>query len=99
MLFVDVLGTVSLPVLVGSGVTTDNMSEYFNAAGVIVGSHLKTHGHWHGELDPIRLNHFMKKVNRLRQQEGFISEVEDIVEDPDMDEDERLKARIEKQGE
>lgn len=71
-----------------------------SAAGVIVGSHLKSHGHWFDALDPIRLNHFMKKVKRLRDQDEQCAALEDSgLEEEDQDEEERLKARIVNQGE
>jgi membrane complex biogenesis BtpA family protein len=44
-----------LPVLVGSGVTADNLADYAAADAVIVGSHLKADGHWRGALDADRV--------------------------------------------
>ncbi len=47
---------VGIPVLVGSGVTADNLAEYWPLAdGLIVGSYLKRGGHWANPVDPKRL--------------------------------------------
>ena len=64
----DVQKAVKLPVLVGSGVTEDNIGHYISANGIIIGSHLKMHGLWDNDLDHIRVNHFMQKVDKLRRQ-------------------------------
>ena len=39
-----------LPVVVGSGITAQNVQQYAHAAAVIVGSALKTDGHWRGTV-------------------------------------------------
>jgi membrane complex biogenesis BtpA family protein len=41
-----------LPVLVGSGVTPENLRQYAAADGFIVGSSVKRGGHWQNEVDP-----------------------------------------------
>ena len=59
---------VKLPVLIGSGITTDNLSEYWPyATGFIIGSHFKEDGYWKNEISQNRLNLFMKKVKELRK--------------------------------
>jgi membrane complex biogenesis BtpA family protein len=56
-----------LPVLVGSGVTTDNVDEILERAeGVIIGSSLKTNGVWWEAVDQQRVTAFMRKVADLR---------------------------------
>ncbi|ROT65436.1 putative uncharacterized protein F13E9.13, mitochondrial-like isoform X4 [Penaeus vannamei] len=40
----NVISKVDLPVLIGSGVTSDNVHKYMDAHGFIVGSHFKTGG-------------------------------------------------------
>lgn len=45
---------VPLPVLVGSGVTADNLTAYAAADALIVGSSLKEGGVWESPLDPAR---------------------------------------------
>jgi predicted TIM-barrel enzyme len=52
----------------GSGVTTHNAVELLDAAdGAIVGSYFKMNGNWKNELDPQRVNHFMREVEKLRK--------------------------------
>ncbi len=43
---------VSLPVLVGSGITPDNLARFSAATGFIVGSSVKQGGRWDRALDP-----------------------------------------------
>jgi len=57
-----------LPVLIGSGMTAENINRYFALAdGFIVGSTFRTHGKYLEELDPDRLAGFMSVFDRLRQ--------------------------------
>ncbi|KAM8890135.1 uncharacterized protein F13E9.13, mitochondrial [Synchiropus picturatus] len=63
----DVSQAVRIPVLVGSGVTHDNVDRYLEASGVIVGSHFKKDGKWTNAVDPERVKHFMGRVHHLRQ--------------------------------
>jgi uncharacterized protein len=56
-----------LPVVIGSGVTPENIGDIFSIAdGVIVASYLKRDGVWWNEVDPERLSHFMAEANRAR---------------------------------
>ena len=48
----DVAGAVSVPVLVGSGITAENLPCYAPAHGFIVGSSVKRSGTWCNPLDP-----------------------------------------------
>ncbi len=58
---------VDIPVLVGSGVTTDNVDRYLAVAdALIVGSYFKIDGHWANTVDVERIQAFMNKVNGLR---------------------------------
>lgn len=60
-------GDLKTPVLIGSGVTEDNLETYFNEAhGLIVGSHFKRQGFWSNELDELRVSNFLDKVKALR---------------------------------
>ncbi|XP_051918755.1 uncharacterized protein F13E9.13, mitochondrial isoform X1 [Hippocampus zosterae] len=63
----DVMQAVSLPVLVGSGVTHDNVDRYLGASGLIVGSHFKSGGSWSNALNVKCVNDFMTKMRRLRE--------------------------------
>lgn len=58
---------VDIPVLIGSGVTFDNMESYLDANGIIVGSHFKLGGHWTNSVDPDRVKRFMDKIHSLRE--------------------------------
>lgn len=52
-----------LPVLVGSGVTEENVTDMFRHAGaVIVGSYFKKNGYWGEPVDEARVQQFMQKV-------------------------------------
>ncbi|KAJ8971243.1 hypothetical protein NQ314_000805 [Rhamnusium bicolor] len=58
------LGT-SLPVLIGSGVTLDNIENYLSADALIIGSYFKKGGKWNQELDKKRISNFMNKINNV----------------------------------
>ena len=45
---------VSVPTLIGSGVTAENISTFPDADAFIVGSSIKAGGHWAGAMDPQR---------------------------------------------
>ena len=64
--FLDVRRNINLPVIVGSGVTSSNVTEYLDANALIVGSHLKLHGLWYNSLSPTRVENFMSKVHKYR---------------------------------
>ncbi len=58
---------VNIPVLVGSGVTLENVGRYLALAeALIVGSYFKQGGHWTQGVDFERVKSFMKRVNELR---------------------------------
>ncbi|MEO1450883.1 MAG: BtpA/SgcQ family protein [Bacteroidota bacterium] len=60
-------GEVNIPLLVGSGMTADNVMEYLPLAdGFIVGSWFKQGGHWASPLDAERIQTFMDRVQRWR---------------------------------
>ncbi|RZC35007.1 F13E9.13, mitochondrial, partial [Asbolus verrucosus] len=56
----------SLPVLIGSGVTIDNLDHYLQADGLIIGSHFKKGGRWDKDLDEKRVERFMEKKNSFQ---------------------------------
>lgn len=63
----QVKNAVDIPVLVGSGVTTENVDRYLAIAdALIVGSYFKYDGHWTKGVEVERVKSFMDKVNRLR---------------------------------
>lgn len=65
--FAEVAEAVTVPVLIGSGVTEDNVQHYLDANAMIIGSHFKRGGHWANAVDPERVKRFMGKVNDLRK--------------------------------
>jgi membrane complex biogenesis BtpA family protein len=58
---------VNVPVLIGSGITPDNLPDLWpHADAFIVGSYLKHAGDWRNELDPWRIEMLMNAVAKLR---------------------------------
>lgn len=56
-----------LPLLIGSGITAENLSDYYDYAdGFIVGSYFKYKGNWKNDLDPERVKKLIKVRNHLR---------------------------------
>jgi membrane complex biogenesis BtpA family protein len=63
----QVKAAVNIPVLVGSGVTLENVDRYLAIAdALIVGSYFKFAGLWSNAVDYDRVEAFMQKVNQLR---------------------------------
>ena len=58
---------VDLSVLIGSGVTVENLGEYMGADAFIVGSHFKVDGQWHGSVDRAKVAKFMKQMCTLEK--------------------------------
>jgi len=55
----------SLPTLVGSGVTSENVGDILNVVdGVIIASALKVDGRWWNAVDPERANRFVDRARR-----------------------------------
>jgi len=64
----NVKQNANIPVLIGSGLTVNNIENYFAFAdGFIIGSHFKKDGFWKNEIDAKRVQRFMNKVNELRK--------------------------------
>ncbi|CAL7942050.1 unnamed protein product [Xylocopa violacea] len=55
------------PVLIGSGVTKDNLEDYLSADAVIIGSHFKVDGIWENKVDKDRVKIFMRKFKTLQE--------------------------------
>nr|XP_029732831.1 uncharacterized protein F13E9.13, mitochondrial isoform X2 [Aedes albopictus] len=65
----SLINETKLPLIIGSGITMENIPKYWNKAdAAIVGSHFKEGGHWQGELCDIRVRAFMDKVKSFRKQ-------------------------------
>jgi len=57
-----------VPVLIGSGMTPENIGEFYPLAdGFIVGSTFRQGGRFLGLLEPARLEAFMKAFRKLRK--------------------------------
>lgn len=63
----SIYNKVKSPILIGSGVTCQNLKEYFyKSHGAIIGSYFKKDGHWSGELCETRISELMESVTNLR---------------------------------
>lgn len=63
----QVKAAVQIPVLVGSGVTIENVERYLAVAdAIIIGSYFKYNGRWSQGVDAGRVKGFMDRVNKLR---------------------------------
>lgn len=59
----------TLPVLVGSGITLENILNYWNFAdGFIVGSWFKHNGNWKNPISEDRVRTFMNKIQEIRSE-------------------------------
>jgi hypothetical protein len=59
----DVKKNVKISVLVGSGISAENISEYIEIAdGLIIGSYFKKEGFWKNELDENRIKQIINKL-------------------------------------
>jgi membrane complex biogenesis BtpA family protein len=65
---IDAVGSaVSVPVLVGSGITLENLEHYYSKIdGAIIGSQFKEGGVWRNPVSLERTRRFMEKVRSLR---------------------------------
>ncbi|XP_067854066.1 uncharacterized protein F13E9.13, mitochondrial isoform X2 [Heptranchias perlo] len=63
----EIKQAVRIPVLVGSGVTFENMEQYMDADAMIIGSYFKKAGYWANEVDSERIKKFMTKMHQLRK--------------------------------
>ncbi len=58
---------IAIPVLIGSGITSDNFKKYFEFADAfIVGSFFKKDGKWNNEIDKSRIEKLIKEADQLR---------------------------------
>jgi uncharacterized protein len=57
----------SLPLILGSGITIDNLAEfYFKADGFIIGTYFKVDGLWTNTVDQARVERLMSVAHQLR---------------------------------
>lgn len=67
----SVRAKVSLPLIIGSGMTAENIEKFFPLAdGFIVGSYFKKNGYWKNELDKERISKFVKKFEDMKKDIG-----------------------------
>jgi len=60
--------TTELPIIIGSGITTENIEKYFHFADMfIVGSHFKRDGNWKSKVDENRVEIFMNRIIGLKK--------------------------------
>ncbi len=65
-----VADAVQIPVLVGSGVTPDNVARYPRAAALIVGSWVKRDGLWSNPIDPQRVDALARAFEAAGKEAG-----------------------------
>lgn len=59
--------TVKIPVLIGSGLTADNIEKFYPTADAfIIGSYFKQGGDWRNKVDANRVKALMTKTNKLK---------------------------------
>ncbi|XP_019361182.1 PREDICTED: uncharacterized protein F13E9.13, mitochondrial-like isoform X1 [Gavialis gangeticus] len=63
----EVEQAVKIPVLIGSGVTLENVRNYLDANALIIGSYFKKAGYWANTVDPDRVKQFMDHIRKLRE--------------------------------
>lgn len=63
----EVQRAVKIPVLIGSGVTLENVKNYLDANALIIGSYFKREGYWANGVDPDRVKKFMEHISKLRE--------------------------------
>lgn len=65
--FSDVKESTTLPILIGSGVTLENVGNYIAADALIVGSYFKKNGKWNGQLDEKRIKLMVEKMKMFQK--------------------------------
>ncbi|XP_062130175.1 uncharacterized protein F13E9.13, mitochondrial-like isoform X1 [Drosophila sulfurigaster albostrigata] len=68
-----VSGELKVPLLLGSGITLDNITHYYHdVQAVIVGSHFKFDGDWRNEISNYQVETFMHKIWSLRERDKYL---------------------------
>jgi membrane complex biogenesis BtpA family protein len=63
---ISVRKQTNLPILIGSGITYDNIDNYYNYSdGFIIGSYFKNKGYWKNDMDEMRIREFSEKFKGL----------------------------------
>lgn len=64
----SLFGRTKLPIVIGSGVTLDNVETYFpKSNALIIGSYFKEGGQWQFPLSEQRVVEFMERISELRR--------------------------------
>lgn len=58
------------PILIGSGVSLDNISHYKSADGLIIGSNFKVDGNWENAVAENKVSDFMMKLEEIQKQKN-----------------------------
>lgn len=61
----ELVNNINLPIIIGSGITAENVTNYLDADAFIIGSYFKKDGFWKNEICTDRLIRFMEKVKSL----------------------------------
>ncbi|XP_066920691.1 uncharacterized protein F13E9.13, mitochondrial-like [Clytia hemisphaerica] len=64
----DAVSTVSIPAIIGSGISPDNVENFSKAHAMIVGSYFKKNGLWSNEICMDRLNSLVRAVTQLQNE-------------------------------
>ena len=68
----DARTITNLPIIIGSGITAENLDNYFNLAEVfIVGSFINKEGRWYNNIDLERVNNLISKYYKLKKYNGL----------------------------
>lgn len=65
-LYTEIKQNSEIPVLIGSGVTKNNIKDYLSSDAVIVGSHFKISETWENRIDKEKVSSFMEKLKVLQ---------------------------------
>lgn len=57
------LKSVNVPVIIGSGIIPENIKHFLSADAIVVGSHFKSNGAWHNEIDERRVATLMDALD------------------------------------
>lgn len=58
------------PILIGSGVSLNNISNYKSADGLIIGSNFKVDGNWENVVAEDKVSDFMMKLEEIQKQKN-----------------------------
>lgn len=56
------------PVLVGSGVSIDNINRYMSSDAVIIGTNFKINENWENAVAKEKVDDFMRKLEKIQRQ-------------------------------